>query len=291
MTSWLVDNPQRLALDGDVDELHVWLTSGKLRVLGTDGPARIEVTKVGRQGVAVSLEEGVLSVRHEVPQEWWSRFGPFWWFVSGRRRYHAHVTIAVPPSAVSNLTMISGSVVASGLRHGATVDVTSGSITLMGLGGLVRAKTVSGSIQAMGVSGDLGLKTVSGEISLAESSAESVYAHTDSGSVTCDLDNPFARDVRLDTISGAIAVRVPEDADLDVNLGATSGRVTSAFREVQVSRTPGHNAARGRIGTGSGTLNAYAVSGSVSLLARASEDFSAPGETPGTLDTKGTGAV
>ena len=98
MASWLVDNPQRLALDGDVDELHVWLTSGKLRVHGTDGPARIEVTKVGRQGVAVSLDAGVLSVRHEVPQEWWRRFGPFWWFVSGRRKYHAHVTIAVPPS-------------------------------------------------------------------------------------------------------------------------------------------------------------------------------------------------
>jgi len=239
------------------------------------------VTKVGRRGVAVTLDGGVLTVRQDVPQNWWSKIGPFWWFLSGWRKYYAHVTIAVPPKVLSSLTMVSGSVVASGLHNGATVDVTSGSITLMGLGGLVRANTVSGSIQAMGVSGDLGLETVSGEITLAESSAERVYARTISGSVTCDLDNPFTRDVRLDTTSGEITVRVPEDADLDVNLGATSGRVTSAFRQVQVSRTPGHNAARGRIGTGSGTLNAYAVSGSVSLLARPSEDFSEPHEGTG----------
>jgi Putative adhesin len=276
MTAWLVDSPQRLALDGDVEELHVWLASGKLRVVGTDGPARLEVTKVGSKGVAVTLEERALSVRHEFPQSWWARWGPFWWFLSGRPKYHAHVTIAVPPKALASLTLISGSVVASGLRHGATVDVTSGSITLMGLGGTVRAKTVSGTIQALGVAGDLTLETVSGEITLAESSAERVYARTISGSVTCDLDNPLARDVRLDTTSGEITVRVPVDADLIVNLSAISGRVTSAFPEVHSSRTPGLHAANGRIGSGSGTLNAHAVSGSVSLLARPSEDFTEP---------------
>jgi DUF4097 and DUF4098 domain-containing protein YvlB len=96
--------------------------------------------------------------------------------------------------------------------------------------------------------------------------------------VTCDLDNPFARDVRLDTTSGEITVRVPVDADLDVNLMAISGRVTSAFREVRGSGVPGLHTANGRIGTGSGTLNAQAVSGSVSLLARPTEDFSAPSD-------------
>jgi len=261
-----------LGLDAEVVQVQVWLANGTLRVMGTDGPARLEVTKVGRQGVQVSLDDGVLSVRHEIPKHWWHGLGPFWWFLSGWRKYHAQVAIAVPPSAVGRLTLVSGTVVASGLRQGATVEVTSGSITLMGLGGLVRAKTISGSIQAMGVGGDVALETVSGEISLAESSAERVLARTISGSLTCDLDNRLARDVRLDTTSGEITVRVPEDADLDVNLGATSGRVTSAFPQVRPSGRPGQNAASGRIGSGSGTLNAHAVSGSVSLLARPSED-------------------
>jgi DUF4097 and DUF4098 domain-containing protein YvlB len=119
---------------------------------------------------------------------------------------------------------------------------------------------------------------VSGEISLADSSAERLTARTISGAVTCDLDNPYAHEVRLDTTSGAITVRVPEDADLDVYLSATSGRVTSAFPQVRSSGTPGIRSARGRIGTGSGTLNAYAISGSVSLLARPTEDVSAEGD-------------
>ena len=272
MSTWEITSPQRLALDDEVGELEVWLAHGKLHVVGTDGPARIEVTKVGTKGVDVELENGRLAVRHTMPDTWWRKLGPFWWFMAGRRRYLAQVTVAVPPAARADLTLISGSVVASGLRRGATVNVTSGSITLMGLAGTVSAKTVSGSIQAMGVSGELSMSTISGEISLAESSAERVRAHTISGAVTCDIDNPFAREVRLDTTSGEITIRVPEDADLDVSLDATSGRITSAFPQIRVTGMPGMHSASGRIGTGSGSLKAHAVSGAVSLLARPAID-------------------
>jgi len=271
MPTWQIDAPQRLTLDGDVRQLDVWFAQGKLRVVGTEGPPRIDIRKVGSRGITISLEEGILSVRHPLRTGRWG--GAFWWFGLGFRRYNADVTIAVPPDAIGALTVVSGSVVASGLREGATVDVTSGSITLMGLGGQVRAKTISGSIEAMGVAGDLRMETVSGEISLAESPAEQVFARTISGAVTCDLDNPEAYDVRLSTTSGEITVRVPSDADLNVNLNATSGRVRSAFPEVRGSGMPGLNSASGRLGTGRGTLQAHAVSGSVSLLSRPSETF------------------
>src|SRR5690606_20173881 len=177
------------------------------------------------------------------------------------------------PTVAAALTLINGSALASGLRRGVTMDVTSGSITLMGVGGRVRAKTVSGGIQAVGVGGDLSMQTVSGEITLAESSAERVQARAVSGSVTCDLDNPFAQDVRIDTISGSITIRVPADADLDVNLNATSGGVTSAFPEIRRSSVPGTHAASGRLGRGTGRLTAYAVSGSVALLAATAADY------------------
>jgi hypothetical protein len=266
----IVDAPQRVNLDDEVGRLDVWLAHGKLRVIGTDGPARIEFSKVGRKGITVTHENGLLSVRHPMKKRWWE---VFFGFVAMRRNYDADVIIAVPPTAASSLTVVAGDVVASGLRRGVTVDVTAGSITVMGLGGGVRTKTVSGSIEAMGVSGDLVMETVSGEISLAESSAERVHARTISGAVVCDLDNPFARDVHIDTTSGSITVRVPEDADLDVELGATSGRITSHFPQIRSSGLPGLSSAAGRIGTGSGTLRAYAVSGSVSLLARPAEDL------------------
>ena len=270
MGTWLINSPQRMTLEGDVGQLDVWFAHGKVHVVGTEGPARLEVRKVGRKGINVSLADGVLSVRHPMRRPWW---GPFWWFFGGRRNYNADVIVAVPPTAAASLTVIAGSVVASGLRRGATVDVTSGSIRVMGLGGTVRTKTVSGSIEAMGVAGDLSMETVSGEISLAESPAERVRARTISGAVTCDLDNPFAHEVHINTTSGSITVRVPEDADLDVTLGATSGRVTSAFPQVRGGGLPGLHHANGRIGSGSGTLHAYAISGSVSLLARPVDDL------------------
>jgi Toastrack DUF4097 len=268
MGTRLVDSPQRLTLEEGVSHLDVWLVHGKVHVVGTDGPARIEVRRVGRKGLTVTEENGRLSVRHDAPAGPWL-FG-LWWFA--RHTWFADVIIAVPPTVAASITLISGDAVASGLRHGTTVDVTSGSIAVMGLGGQVRTKTVSGSIEALGVSGDLSLETVSGEISLAGSSADRVHARTISGSVTCDLDNPFARDVHIDTVSGSITVRVPEDADLSVSLSATSGTVASAFVAVPTSNSMGVHSATGRLGTGTGRLRAYAVSGSVSLLASPAAD-------------------
>jgi hypothetical protein len=281
MSTWLIDSAQQLTLEGDVTQLDVWLAHGKLRVVGADGPARIDVRKVGRRGLHVTLEDGVLAIRHGLKQEGWRKWaGPLWWFAVGLHNYNAHVTVAVPSSAVAGMTLVSGDVVASGLRRGATVDVTSGSIRLMGLGGAVRAKTISGTIEAMGVEGDLGMETVSGEISLAESSAERVYARTISGAVVCDLDNPAARDVQLNTTSGEITVRVPADASLTVSLNATSGRVTSAFPQVLSTGGMVTHSARGRIGAGAGTLTASAISGSVSLLASpvGAHEFEGPAE-------------
>ncbi len=277
MATWQIDGPQRLSLEDEVSQLDVWLVHGKLHVVGTDGPARIEVRRVGRKGLTVTHENGVLSVRHDAEKSWWGLVNLGW----GARRanYYADVIVAVPPHVAGNLTVVAGDVVVSALRHDVSVDVTSGSIAVMGLGGVVRTKTVSGSIEAVGVSGDLSMSTVSGEISLADSGADRVHARTISGAVTCDLGNPFARDVIIDTVSGSITIRVPEDADLRVSLGAASGSVTSAFAQVPASNTMGTHTASGCIGTGSGKLRAYAVSGTVSLLASPAVGDSLPDES------------
>jgi Uncharacterized conserved protein len=258
-----IASPTRLTLDETVNQLDVWLAHGKVHVVGTDGPARVDVRRVGHKGLTVTQANGNLSIRHDVPAGPWGM--GLWW--RGRRNWSAEVIIAVPPTTATSLTVVNGDVVASGLRQGTTVDVTSGSIAMMGLGGQVRAKTVSGSIEAVGVSGELTMQTVSGEISLAGSSAEQVYARTISGAITCDLDNPWAFVVHLDTVSGSITVRVPEDANLRVDLAAASGSVTSAFAQVPATNSMGRHSASGQIGAGTGRLRASAVSGTVSLLA------------------------
>ena len=265
MTSWVIERPDRLTIDGEVKSLDVSLISGRLNVVATDGPPRVEVAAIGRRHLRVQLESGVLRVHYERPGKWPGLLSFIGKFVGWNR---ADVSLAVPYGAGGDLSVVSGSVVASGLAGGARVDVTSGRITLLGLDGRTAAKVISGSIEALHVDGDLSLETVSGEITLADSAASRVRARTISGSITCDLDNPAGSEIRLDTTSGEITVRVREDSDLDVQLHAVSGRVASAFGELP---TTAGNSLRGTLGAGTGRLYANAVSGTSSLLRRPAE--------------------
>jgi hypothetical protein len=273
MGRWTIDSPQRLSFEEPVERLDVRLIAGRLNVVGTDGPARLEVTTIGNRPLIVSLADGLLSVQYETPVSGWAQWtGGFWWFLKGRKNFTADVSIAVPHRTAALLRLVSGSMVASALRSGADVEVVSGRITLLGLAGRTSAKVTSGPVEALGVGGDLRLETVSGELVVADSTAERVFAKTISGAVTADLDNPpHNSEIHLETISGEITVRVREDSDLDVHLHAIGGRVTSAFPEVRTDHNSSggrNNSARGVLGTGTGRLWANATSGKISLLRR-----------------------
>jgi hypothetical protein len=267
MTAWRIGEPQRLVLEEDIIDLNVSLVSGRLNVVGSDeGAARVEVTDIAERPVDVSVEHGRLTVSQSVPKGWpW-----FMWWLFGFR-FKVNVSVVVPTRAAVRLRVVSGSIIASSLRNGASVEVTSGRITLLGIDGPVAGKVVSGSIEGLTLGGDVQLQTVSGEIVVADSTAGRFTARTVSGSVTCDLDNPPAgSEVRLDTVSGEITARVREDSDLRVSLHAISGHVLSAFGELdQHSR----NSVTGRLGSGNGGhLAANATSGTISLLRRPVDD-------------------
>jgi Putative adhesin len=279
MASWTLTQPQQLGFDEEVRRLDVSLIAGRLNVVGTDGPARLEVSRLGEQPLSVTLDGDVLSVRHPYPKTWPGILQPLWWWLNGGRRFHSDVSIAVPYTTPSVLRVSSGSVVASGVHADLTVDCVSGRITLLGNDGRIRAKVVSGPIEALGCAGDVTLETVSGEITLADSATERVHAKTISGPVTADLDNPPRHsDIFLETVSGEITVRVREDSDLSVHLSATGGRVTSAFPslggEADWSKAGGRwsKSLRGAIGAGTGRLNVRAISGNISLLCRPVDD-------------------
>jgi hypothetical protein len=270
MGRWTIESPQRLSFDEPVERLDVRLISGRLNVVGTDGPARLEVTSIGVRPLEVTLKDGELSVRYDKRPRVRLWLGPIWWFLSGRRLFTADVSIAVPHHTAASLRLVSGSLVASALRAGVDVDVTSGRVTLLGLAGRIHAKMVSGPVEALGLGGEVRLETVSGELVIADSTAERVLARTTSGSITADLDNPPSHtEINLETVSGEVTARVREDSDLDVHLYAVSGRVTSAFPEVRHSGLTGRkNSASGQLGSGTGRLRVNTTSGSISLLSR-----------------------
>ncbi|MBO4209914.1 DUF4097 family beta strand repeat-containing protein [Micromonospora echinofusca] len=275
MANWTVDSPQRIPLDGAVTRLDVDLVAGRLNVVAADGPARLEVTRIGRRPVLVGYADGRLRVHQERPRRWQGFL----------RTVFAHwpkvdVSVAVPAGTLADLRLVAGAVVASGLRHETRVDVTSGQVTLMGLAGRTTVKLVDGPVEALGVAGELTMETVSGELILADSPADRIRATAVSGAITCDLDNPAGSDIQLDTISGSITVRVRADSSLAVRLHTTSGRITSSFPEVRSDRRIGSvTDSAGTLGTGDGRLSASATSGSIALLARPAVDAE-PEELP-----------
>ena len=265
MAQWKVEGPQRVPFDGEVKRLDVLLARGRLSVVGVPGPARLEVTSVGRKPVLVDQDSERLTISHWPPGQG-GRHNPFyWWWFGGH--YDCEMTLAVPAEIVADITVVHGRVAVSGLQAQTTVDVTSGRVSLLGLAGRTRAKLVSGPVEALGVGGDLTMETVSGDLTLAQSSAERVHAVTVSGAITCDVDSSTPADLRLTTTSGDITIRVPAGADLDVRLAAVSGNVTTSF-PLQSEGIGRHNRSmRGRIGAGGGRLDAASTSGNVALLA------------------------
>ncbi|HEX5542561.1 MAG TPA: DUF4097 family beta strand repeat-containing protein [Micromonospora sp.] len=266
MTHRIIDSPQKLTLDQPVERLDVHLVAGRLNVIGADGPTRVEVTRISRAPLVVEHRDGHLSVRHQRIRRW---PGLWWWLGQLGRRFRAEVSLAVPPDARVQLRLISGPVIASGLRATTDVEVTSGQVTLLGLRGRTRAKLVSGPVEALGGDGELTLETISGELIVADSAAERVHATTVSGAITCDVDNPRDSEIQLGTTSGGITVRVREDSDLTVDLKTTSGRITSAFTQLDTAESVSWSkSSRGVLGRGTGRLRAASTSGSIALLAR-----------------------
>ncbi|UNZ17338.1 DUF4097 family beta strand repeat-containing protein [Streptomyces sp. 891-h] len=271
--SWEISEPQRLEFDDPVTELHVRVVNGTVNVVGTpDTTTCVEVGKVKGPPLLVRREEGKLVVAYDdLP---WRGFLK-WLDRKGWRR-EAEVSISVPAHAELSVGVVAASAVVSGVRGRTRVAGVSGSTTLVGLSGPVAAETVSGDVETQRLSGALRFSTVSGDLTCIDASAGEIRAESVSGAMILDLCSPRTgepADIRLSSVSGELAVRLPDDADLTVDAHTTGGAVSSAFDGL---RADGWGARRitGTLGAGRGTLQAANVSGGLALLRRP------PGEDP-----------
>jgi hypothetical protein len=266
--SWKLEQPDQIALGEGIRSLRLVAVSGRVNLIGTDGPATLEVTKITGQPLHVELSDsGELVVRHgeyNKPQLFQMLFGG--------KRVEVNLSLALPPDALVDVRVVSGPVVVSNFHERVAVKGVSGEITLAGVHGSAKVSTASGAITAEQVTGDLTVKAISGAITVIAGAGGAIDLSAVSGAIALDLEDPVPSSVKLQCVSGAMTVRLPHDPDVRVDLGTSNGRAVSAFPEVTASGLRGSQRLSGTVGAGTATLSGKTVSGSVTLLRRSAED-------------------
>ena len=262
---WTIEAPTSLEFD-DVTGLRVRLISGSVAVLATDGKPSLDVSSVQGDPLTVTYDEGILTIAHE--NLTWE--GLLKWLRP--QRHSATVTITVPRKCPTQVGVVSATAVMSGISTRASVKSVSGGITLDGVTGDVDANTVSGALEAQGINGRLNFRTVSGDLTLADGWLERLDANVVSGDITADIDLDPLGGMQVTTVSGEVTLRLPAEADAQVNLHSLSGDVRSEFPELKRTSAPASRSVSGSLGAGSGHVSVTTMSGRVMLLRRAGRE-------------------
>ena len=261
-SEWSIETPTSLEFD-DVTGLRVRLIAGSVAVLATSGTPTLEVSSIEGDPLNVTFADGVLTVAHENLS--WE--GLLKWLRP--QRHAATVTVSVPRKTPAQVGVVNAAAVVSGIGSRTSVKSVSGGITLDGVAGEVDANTVSAPLEAQGINGRLNFSTVSGDLTLADGWVERLDANAVSGDVTADVDLDPLGGMNVTTVSGEVVLRLPAEADAQVNLHSVSGDVRSEFAELRRSSAPASRSVSGSLGAGSGHVSVTTMSGRVMLLRRA----------------------
>jgi hypothetical protein len=249
MAQWTGD---RLDLSFEhVDELDIRIIAGEANVTTGEGPARVEVEVFRGPPAEVRIEGGKLSVLHQPERSVLGIMGGL----------KAIVSVVVPEETRASVRTVSADAFVAGLRAPTTVTTVSGAITATGLDGDITLRSVSGDVEAQGLAGTLRADSVSGDVT-ATADVSSARAKTVSGDVTLDLES--TSEVDCVSVSGAVAVRLPTGAGIDVEVATISGRLDTNFPDGDLEIT--RRRMRGRIGGGGLRTVVRTTSGDVAIL-------------------------
>ncbi|MDQ0755807.1 DUF4097 family beta strand repeat-containing protein [Arthrobacter sp. B3I4] len=220
--SWTVTGPQTIDVDG-VRSLKLGIIRGRFDIV-THGEevARIEVSELDGDPLAVSLTDGRLEVRHQLhgPQGW---FKNLMGTVNNNSSNSVVVSIALPAGVDVEAGTVSGDGMVSGLTGHTRLNTVSGSVLADGTAGELGVSTVSGEVIARNHHGVLTAKSVSGEVT-ASGDFSNIRANTVSGDLSFDLHG-FTQDFGANSVSGDVTVRLPHDIGVDIIAKSASGAV------------------------------------------------------------------
>jgi hypothetical protein len=219
---WTVTSPQTIDVDG-VTSLKLGMVQGRFDVVTHQEPvARIEITDVHGDPVAVSLTGGRLEIRHQLhgPQGW---FKNLMGTVNHTSDNSAVISIAVPENIDVEAGTVSGDGMVSGVTGHTRLNTVSGSVMADSTSGELHINTVSGEVAARNHTGILTAKSVSGEVT-ASGHLSNIRANTVSGDMSFDLLG-FTKDFGANSVSGDLTIRLPRDVGVDIVAKSASGAV------------------------------------------------------------------
>jgi len=263
MTRWTIDSPTTLDFDGVV-ALRVRIVGGSAAVLATADRPRLQVTEISGQPLLVTHEAGILTISYE-DLSWDGLLG---WLRP--QRHVADITVMVAKDCPAQVGVVNASAVVAGLSGATSLKSVSGDMTLDGVTGPVDANTVSGSIEAQRLAGNVVFHSVSGDLTLVEGEVGRLDARTVSGQVTADVDLRPDGEMRVGTLSGDVAIRLPAETSATTEMRSASGRLHSEFDPDFGGLGSGAKKVSGKLGGGSGHLSVSTMSGNVTILKRSS---------------------
>ncbi|WP_285725356.1 DUF4097 family beta strand repeat-containing protein [Psychromicrobium xiongbiense] len=217
MSHWTIDSARTLDLD-DVSELRVSVVGGRLDVITSPEPVtRLEVTDIDSIPLEISLESGVLVVRHGT-DNWGS-----WLKRIGTRNQRITLSIAVPPDTTVHAATVNGDALISGMRASTDLHTVSGSVMSDATAGTMSVNTVSGEVVVRNHQGPLTAKSVSGEVT-ASGDLHTISAKTVSGDLAFDL-NGHPAEAQITGVSGDMTLRLPAEVGVDLQAKTVSGKV------------------------------------------------------------------
>jgi hypothetical protein len=220
--TWTVTGPQTIDVDG-VRSLKLGIVRGRFDIVTHDeSVARIEVSEIEGDPLAVSVANGRLEVRHQLhgPQGW---FKNLMGSVNNNSSNSVVISIALPAGVEVEAGTVSGDGMVSGISGHARLNTVSGSVLADGTSGELAVNTVSGEVIARNHRGVLTAKSVSGEVT-ASGDFSHIRANTVSGDLNFDLYG-FTRDFGANSVSGDVTIRLPHDVGVDIIAKSASGAV------------------------------------------------------------------
>ncbi|MFB8368517.1 DUF4097 domain-containing protein [Pseudarthrobacter sp. NPDC055928] len=219
-SSWAVTEPRIIDVDG-VTSLKLGMVRGRFDIVThTDTVARVEVSEVQGDPVAISLVDGRLEVRHQLhgPQGW---FKNLMGTVNHNSNNSAVISIALPEGVDVEAGTVSGDGLVSGTGGHIRLNTVSGSVMADGTAGDLHVNTVSGEVIARNHDGVLTAKSISGEVT-ASGRFSHIRANTVSGDMSFDLLG-FTQDFGANSVSGDLTIRLPHDVGVDIVAKSASG--------------------------------------------------------------------